>query len=510
MFGRRNKGPRADRIEPASTPQVQIYKAGDVIGGDFLVRRVMEGGLGVVYVVEHREAKGARCVLKTSKRQSDAIVRESFRTEAEIWVRLGDHPNIVPAWFVSEFVGKLFVIAPFVKGDELNRVSLRDYLRSGPLRPDTIAKWTADFCRGLEYARSKGLIAHRDIKPENLLIGAVGSLRITDFGIARAMAHGLSDTPNAPLDKLGEWQTHAGRVSGTPPYMAPEQWLGTKQDIRTDIYAFGVVMYEMCYGHLPFTGASIQALMAQHLRTEPKIPVSMFAQIVARCLSKQPAERYVGPMALLDDITRICRAKGIALPSTPIAVGQKEDELAMLASGLGAVGKHQEAVNAARELVARAPEDAQHWGALGSLLEKSGDIAGALAAFDRSLDLDETQWFVWNNLGLLLSRLQKWQEALVALERALHYDPINTKVIINCARPLLELGRAREAIELLKRAVALAPDEWVIWNNLGAAYNKLGDKQNALDCLLKGRALAPDRHHGQIDIDIKTVRALRA
>jgi hypothetical protein len=98
MFGRRNKGPSVDRIEPVFTPHVQIYRAGDVIGGDWLVRRVMEGGLGVVYVVEHREAEGAPCVLKTPKRQSDAIVRESFRTEAEIWVRLGDHPNIVPAY----------------------------------------------------------------------------------------------------------------------------------------------------------------------------------------------------------------------------------------------------------------------------------------------------------------------------------------------------------------------------------------------------------------------------
>src|SRR5262249_26345151 len=114
-------------------------------------------------------------------------------------------------------------------------------------------------------------------------------------------------------------------------------------------------------------------------------------------------------MALLDDVTRICKAKGIALPSAPIAVGQKEAERAALAGGLGAVGKHQDAVNVARELVARAP-DAANWATLGSLLMKSGDNAGALAAIERSLTLDDTQWSVWNNLGLLLSRLQKWQQ----------------------------------------------------------------------------------------------------
>ena len=247
----------------------RIYQVGDVIAGDYVVRSVMEGGLGIVYAVNHRG--GERLVLKSPKRQSDHAVRENFRNEAEIWVRLGKHTNIVPAFWVDELAGQLFVAAEFVESDELNRVSLRDYLRYGALKPNVVAAWTADFCYGLQHAVLKGLVAHRDIKPENLLIGASGVLRVTDFGIAKATVSTFNeDSTKQP--KLGAWQTRSGKVSGTPPYMAPEQWRGAEQDVRTDIYAFGVVMYEMCHGRMPFVAPSMEKLIDQHLHIKPQIP----------------------------------------------------------------------------------------------------------------------------------------------------------------------------------------------------------------------------------------------
>src|SRR5262245_58410033 len=223
-LGRKNDNQaQLERREPPplKVPEVpeapdRIYKAGDVIGGEWLVRRVMEGGLGIVYVVEHREDGEALCVLKAPKRQSNPVVRENFRTEAETWVRLGAHPNIVRAQGVDEFAGQLFVVAELVESDDLGRVSLRDYLNFGPLRPRAAAAWTGDVCYGLDYARSKGLVAHRDIKPENLLVGRDGILRITDFGIARAVALDAK-TVEADRAKLGEWQTRGGKVAGTPP-----------------------------------------------------------------------------------------------------------------------------------------------------------------------------------------------------------------------------------------------------------------------------------------------------
>jgi serine/threonine protein kinase len=317
------------------------------------VLRAMKGGLGLVYAVEHRESGDGR-VLKAPKRQSDRTVRESFRTEAETWVRLGDHPNIVRAQGVDEFAGQLFVVAELIEADELGRVSLRDYLLNGILPPRAVAAHTADFCYGMAHARSKGMVAHRDIKPENLLIGASGKLRVTDFGLARAMVLGAAG--NEPRSgRLGGWQSSDGMIAGTPPYMSPEQCQGQRQDIGTDIYAFGVVMYEMCYGRLPFTGRDFRELATQHVGRQPDIPSGMFAAVIARCLAKDQTARYPDAVALLADLARVCKQHGIPLPPEPVISGQKGRELSALASGLSAVGKPEEALEALRQLESLSP-----------------------------------------------------------------------------------------------------------------------------------------------------------
>lgn len=495
-FDRKAGGAGPPQPPPSAGRPDRIYKSGDVIGGEWCVLRAMEGGLGLVYAVEHRES-GDRRVLKGPKRQSDPTVRESFRTEAETWVRLGDHPNIVRAHGVDEFAGQLFVVAELIEPDELGRISLRDYLSTGTPTPRAVAALTADFCYGMAHARSKGMVAHRDIKPENLLIGASGKLRVTDFGLARALARGAGGSENPPR-KVGDWQTKDGKIAGTPYYMSPEQWQGSRQDIATDIYAFGVVIYEMCYGRLPFTGIDFHQLAAQHLGRQPDIPGGLFAPIIARCLSKDQAARYPDTLALLADLASVCKQHGIPLPPKPVNRGQKGRELAALAGGLFAVGKPKEALDAVRQLVEIEPEAPGHWTELGRLLLELGDDNAAIAAMERSLALDETRSPAWNNFGLALKRAKKWQQAVFAFDRALDCDPFNTAPMLNCAEPLLRLGQAGQALLRLKRAAELAPDKFMIWMNLGAVYVELTDKKNALACLGKALALAPERYHGDI------------
>jgi len=478
----------------------RIYQVGDTISGDWLVRRVMEGGLGIVYEVQSRE--GNRCVLKVPKSQLDNAVRDSFRAEAEAWVRLGDHPNIVRAIAVDEFAGQLFVVAELVGSDALNRVSLFDHLRSEPLNRGQIAVWIADLCHGLEYARSKGLVAHRDIKPANLLIGTSRVLRITDFGISRAVTLSRGGTPEI---NIGD--APGSGISGTPAYMAPEQWRGEVQDMRTDIYAVGVVIYQMCYGRLPFSGDSVE-LAQQHLRTTPTIPNGMFASLIARCLVKDPAKRYHGPSALFDELSHICERNGIPLPPAPKAIGRRAKELLALARGLGAVGKQDEAIRAARELVEVEPEVAANWTQLSRLLLEEGDNNSAQYAIERSLALDETRSPAWNNFGIILKGQKKWQQAAIAFDRALDSDTLNTGAMLSSSEALQNLGRGGEALLRLKRAADIAPDKFSVWNNLGALYVNLGDKTSALDCLRKARALAPDRYHKAIDESIAVAQTL--
>jgi serine/threonine protein kinase len=129
-------------------------------------------------------------------------------------------------------------------------------------------------------------------------------------------------------------QTQSGKIAGTPPYMSPEQWLGAPQDIRTDLYAFGVVLYERCYGHLPFVGTDIKSIAAQHLHEAPHIPASLFASIIARCLAKHPESRYVWPLDLLEDLSRICRQQHVPLPPKPSERPRTAKELETLAMSL--------------------------------------------------------------------------------------------------------------------------------------------------------------------------------
>jgi serine/threonine protein kinase len=330
IFGHKDQNAASPGIMPSAEPN-RTYHPGDVIGGEWRVLRAMEGGLGLVYAVEHRES-GDRCVLKAPKRQSDPAVCESFRTEAETWVRLGDHPNIVCAHGVDEFAGQLFVVAELVEPDELGRVSLRDYLATGVPTPHAVAALAADFCYGMAHACSKGMVAHRDIKPENLLVGATGKLRVTDFGLSRAMVLGADGDENQP-GKLGTWQTLDGKIAGTPPYMSPEQWQGGQQEVTTDIYAFGVVMFEMCYGRRPFASTDLRGLAEQHIGRQPDIPAGMFAPIIACCLSKAQAARYPDTLALLADLSRVCKQYSIPLPPKPASCRQPKSRRTNLKSG---------------------------------------------------------------------------------------------------------------------------------------------------------------------------------
>ena len=137
----------------------RIYKVGDKIGGDFSILSVMQGGLGVVYVVENKDSD--RFILKGPKRQFDEKVQSAFLEEARTWVQIGYHPNVVPAFWVDEVAGQLFIAAELIEPDPIGRISLRDFLNFGPLTAQTTAAFTLDFCYGLEFAVSKGLHAHR-------------------------------------------------------------------------------------------------------------------------------------------------------------------------------------------------------------------------------------------------------------------------------------------------------------------------------------------------------------
>ncbi|MCX7892739.1 MAG: response regulator [Burkholderiales bacterium] len=251
------------------------------IGKYEIVGRLGEGGMGVVYrgfdPVIRRDV--ALKVIRKSKLDPEnaAALLERFRFEAQAAGGL-QHPNIVSIYEYGEDGDYAFIAMECVVGK-----SLREHLAAG-FRPEfkRFPEVLDHILEALEYSHARGVI-HRDVKPSNVLVSEQGLVKISDFGIARLQTSNLT--------KLGE-------VLGTPNYMSPEQFLGDRVDERTDIYAAGVIVYEVLTGTRPFKGTDAQ-IMKQVLhdmpappsKHEPRLPPAL-DEVVLKALAKSPADRY--------------------------------------------------------------------------------------------------------------------------------------------------------------------------------------------------------------------------
>lgn len=189
---------------------MQQFKLGDRIGGEYAVLKVFGGekqsGMGVVYLVHNREIPKP-IVLKTFQRTVSADAKRQFISEAHAWIKAGAHTNLVQAFWVREIVGQLFVAAEYVEPDEEGRNNLTHFLNEGQLRSEIILLWTTQFCYGMDYARSKGVLAHRDIKPDNLMIDQTATLKVTDFGSAKSIG---SDATTKKTRVVAIWKDGNG------------------------------------------------------------------------------------------------------------------------------------------------------------------------------------------------------------------------------------------------------------------------------------------------------------
>jgi serine/threonine-protein kinase len=219
----------------------------------------------------------------------DPAQYERFQRELEVMNTL-DHPAILHGMGSGKYNRIPYLVMEFVNGQSL-RASLD---ASGPLPPDKALALVRKIADGMAYCHQNGVI-HRDLKPENILITSEGQPVIMDFGLA--------------LTKSAHRVTYSNlsATMGTPDYMAPEQIEGQRGDGRTDIYALGTIFYELLAGRTPFSGDTQMAVLAQHLnntaprldRADPRISLEV-AAIVARCLARNPNERYPDMAALID------------------------------------------------------------------------------------------------------------------------------------------------------------------------------------------------------------------
>jgi serine/threonine-protein kinase len=229
----------------------------------------------------------------------DRTFVERFRREAQAAANLS-HPNIVPVFDWGEDDGSYFIVMEYVEGRPLSAV-LRDPQRLPPVQ---IAMIGAGVAAALAFAHRHGVI-HRDVKPGNVLITPDGDVKVTDFGIARAV-------------NTEESLTQTGAVMGTAAYFSPEQAEGKGVDARSDIYSLGVVLYEMAVGRPPFTGDSPVAVASKHVRdapvlpreANPAVPMALEA-IVMMAMAKNPDDRYRSAEELRADLLRFADGRPV-------------------------------------------------------------------------------------------------------------------------------------------------------------------------------------------------------
>lgn len=260
---------------------------GRQIGRYRIDARIGEGGMGVVYRGTQVTLDRAVAIKMLAAHASDAENRERFRREALTLARL-DHPNIVRIHDVEEEEGSSFIVMEYVGGG-----SLGDLLaRSGPLPPVRAASIMAPVLSALHAAHLAGVV-HRDIKPDNILFSDTGQPKLTDFGIAHMRG--------------GSSRTRTGVMMGTPYYMSPEQALGRPVTPAADLYAVGVVLYEMLAGQVPFTGEDPVSVALQHVQGElvpleavrPELPPAL-CDIVQRAMARDPGLRFSSAASMQD------------------------------------------------------------------------------------------------------------------------------------------------------------------------------------------------------------------
>ncbi|MCR4608270.1 MAG: protein kinase [Eubacterium sp.] len=271
-----------------------------------IVEVVGTGGMSTVYKAKDLRLQRA-VALKVLKSEfsNDMNFVSKFRVEAQASAALS-HPNIVNVYDVCEDDGKYFIVMELVEG-----ITLKDYIRQrGRLDMNTAIDFSIQIASGLAAAHENHVI-HRDIKPQNIIVGSNGSLKVTDFGIAKAATSNTMSTTNM----------------GSVHYISPEQARGGYSDERSDIYSLGITMYEMVTGRVPFEGDTNVSIALMHIQNDIIPPTRLYPDIysslekvIMKAVQKKPERRYLTANALIADLNRVKNNPNIDIIVAPSVV----------------------------------------------------------------------------------------------------------------------------------------------------------------------------------------------
>jgi len=477
-------------VIPDPDTQQKRWEVFNILGG------YKRSGMGIVYVIyDHKWREPfAFKTFQDEVFNRNPTIAARFTQEALTWINLDAHQNVTRARFVQKIEGKPYLLLEYVSGGDLS-----GWIGTPRLTHDLpqVLRFAIQLCDGMSHALSKGIQAHRDLKPQNCLITQDHTLKITDFGLAKVFDDDATPseagTPEAQINL-----THTG-AAGTCTHMAPEQFKDAKRvDVRADIYSFGVMLYEMIVGKLPFDGQSWRELELQHLTQPPPelvAPNPELREVVARCLAKKPEERDKDFSGIRERLSKIYeRLTGDSPPQPLVGAELNAEELSNKATSLGELGHLNEALTCCKEALKINPRSASAWLNKGTVFKKLGKSEEALACQERSIELNPRSAVAWYNQGWALLELNRMEETIAAYDRAIELDPhLNEKDALwfNKGVAWESLGQMEQAITCFNRAIALNERMEPAWYNKGVVFRELGKVEEEITCYRRALEINP-------------------
>lgn len=287
------------------------FNVGDNVGPYKIIEQLGQGGMATVYKAYHA-ALDRYVALKALHPAfgEDVTFSTRFQREARVVAKL-EHPHIVPVYDYAEHEKRPYLIMKFIEGD-----TLKARLNQGPLTTDEIEKVVNSVGSALAYAHKQGIL-HRDIKPSNVLVAKDGEMYLADFGLAR-------------IAQSGESTLSSDMIMGTPQYISPEQAMGKKElDDGTDIYSFGVMLYEMVVGQVPFSADTPFSIIHDHIYTPLPLPQTInpnvpepVQRVLLKALAKERADRHANVSELVAAFKQAWRESGIPMKGSSVTIAK--------------------------------------------------------------------------------------------------------------------------------------------------------------------------------------------
>ena len=303
-------GRAGDFLSTAASPASDSLSPGTQLGQYRIEAKLGQGGMGTVHRALDMRLNRPVAIKFLSSELADASARRRFQREAQMASAL-NHPHILTVHDAGEWGGRLYLVTEYVDGG-----TLRDWANAEKRDGRGIVELLAGVADGLAAAHEANIL-HRDIKPANILVTNSGYAKLADFGLAKLAER----TPSAQGDDspTATETTRPGMIVGTVAYMSPEQASGWPVDVRSDIFSFGVVLYELLAGRRPFAGSSeleeLKSIIHAPALPLPEGVPAALRGVVEKALEKEPAERYQSMREMVVDLRRLVRQSAQALRS---------------------------------------------------------------------------------------------------------------------------------------------------------------------------------------------------